>query len=79
MLYEIWQTKRTPYALVDVLSALIYYRDEVISTDLPKLQRLCDRLNFMAGEDEHYEIREARSHAVCDQEQKDRQVLSRKR
>jgi hypothetical protein len=57
-LYKIWQTKRTPYALVDVITVLIYYRDEVISTNLSKLQKLCDHLNFIAAEDEHYEVLE---------------------
>lgn len=59
-LYQIWQVKESPYAyaLVDVITALVYTRDQVISTDYEKLQKLCDRLNFMAGEDERYEVRD---------------------
>lgn len=65
-LYKIWCIRhpdnsgydRSPYALEQVISVLLYYRDEVVSTNYDKLKLLCDRLNFMAGTDEHYEIRE---------------------
>ncbi len=56
-LYEIWQTKKRPYALVDVISALIYYRDELVSIDYAKLDKLTTYLNEIADEDQHYEIR----------------------
>lgn len=58
-LYKIWQiSDRWSYPLVDVITATIYYRDEVVSIDLPKLQRLCNYLNRIADDNVHYEVRQ---------------------
>jgi hypothetical protein len=57
MLYKIWWTyKGKKYAMVDVISATIYYRHQLVSTDYDRLKRLCDHLNFIACEDESYEV-----------------------
>ena len=71
MLYEIWRIDMSArqvckygsftnkeYPLLAVLSATIFYRDDVVSMDLEKLQVRCEHLNFCADEDERYEIRE---------------------
>ena len=63
-LYKIWHVGKQTYPLDYVLSALIYYRDEVISTDYAKLKKLCDKLNFMKDDDEYFEIREAATPVV---------------
>jgi hypothetical protein len=58
-LYEIWHvTDRICYVLKKYLSVLPWTRDEVISTDLEKLRRNCQRMNACACEDEEYIIRE---------------------
>jgi len=57
MLYKIWWFyKDKKYAMVDVINATIYYRDQLVSTDYYKLKSLCDHLNFIACEDESYEV-----------------------
>lgn len=58
MLYEIWHIGHQTYPLERILSVITYYRDEIISTNLAKLEKVCARLNLCKDEDEHYEIRE---------------------
>lgn len=57
MLYRIWHVGKHTYPLEQVISVLIYYRDEVVSIDQAKLQKLCDHLNFCKDDDESYEVR----------------------
>lgn len=56
-LYEIWHVGRQTYPLERIISVITYHRDEIISTNLAKLQNVCDKLNLCKDEDEYYEIR----------------------
>lgn len=56
-LYEIWYVGTRTYRLQDVLTVLRLYRNEVVSNNHAKLQKVCDRLNVTKSDDEHYEIR----------------------
>jgi len=57
-LYKIWHIGKNTYPLEQILIILTLYRDEVISTDLNKLQKVCNKLNYCKDDDEYYEIRE---------------------
>ena len=59
-LYEIWYIGSREIPVKDMLSVFPFYRDEVISTNLEKIQITLDRLNLTCYEDDkyRYEIRE---------------------
>jgi hypothetical protein len=56
--------KTYAYPLTQILDVVHYAREDVISTDLAKLQEFCTYLNEMADEDEHYDIREEKYEPV---------------
>lgn len=58
-LYKIWHIGKHTYPLENILSVLIHDREDVISIDYNKLQKVCNRLNVCRDDDEHYEVRMA--------------------
>lgn len=57
-LYQIWHVGKQVYPLIDIITVIPEYRNDVISTDVEKLQRVCDHYNRIGYDDARYEIRE---------------------
>ncbi len=58
MLYEIWHVGKETYPLERILSVIVEYRDQIISTNYEKLKITCDHYNRIQYDDAYYEIRE---------------------
>lgn len=59
VIFEVWYIgPEYEYPLLDVVTAILEYRNEVINIDRKVVEATCDRRNFLACEDERYEIRE---------------------